>query len=292
MNILDTVGRTSLVRLSRIVPPDSAQIWLKAEWENPTGSMKDRMALAVISRAAQRGDLPKGGTIVEYTGGSTGTSLAFVGGALGYRVRIVTSDAFSKEKRDHMTALGAELILVPSDDGKTSKRLILAMIEKARELGNEPGAYLVDQLNNPDTIPGYEGLAAEILDQTEGALGAFVHSVGTSASSRGGRANSQGTLPRRARLCGRTRRIARARRRRSEPAQDRRCRRRIHASALEGRSIRRHRGRFDGGCEGHGTAAGARGVDLCGYLHRRECGRGAARGRAAWGLGDGRHDWL
>jgi len=143
------------------------------------------MALAVISRAAQRGDLPKGGTIVEYTGGSTGTSLAFVGGALGYRVRIVTSDAFSKEKRDHMTALGAELILVPSDDGKTSKRLILAMIEKARELGNEPGAYLVDQLNNSDTIPGYEGLAAEILEQTEGALGAFVHSVGTSASSRG-----------------------------------------------------------------------------------------------------------
>src|SRR6187397_1881974 len=114
MHILDAIGSTSMVRLQRVVPADCAAIHAKLEWENPTGSMKDRMALAVISRAAEDGRLPAGGTVVEYTGGSTGTSLALVCASRGYRCRIVTSDAFSAEKRDHMVALGAELTLVPS----------------------------------------------------------------------------------------------------------------------------------------------------------------------------------
>src|SRR5678815_917714 len=113
MHILDAIGKTSMVRLQRVVPADCAAIHAKLEWENPTGSMKDRMALAVISRAEGDGRLPPGGTVVEYTGGSTGASLALVCGAKGYRIHIVTSDAFSRDKLDQMAALGAELTLVP-----------------------------------------------------------------------------------------------------------------------------------------------------------------------------------
>ncbi len=129
MNILDAIGTTSLVRLREVVPPGCADIYAKLEWENPTGSVKDRMALAVITQAEEDGRLKPGGTVVEYTGGSTGTSLALVCAIRGYRLRIVTSDAFSREKRDHMAALGAELTLVPSKGGLTTKKLILDMIE-------------------------------------------------------------------------------------------------------------------------------------------------------------------
>src|SRR5204863_1833440 len=122
----------------------------KLEWENPTGSMKDRMARAVLERAEQDGRLEPGGTVVEYTGGSTGTSLALACAAKGYRIRIVTSDAFSRAKLDHMRALGAELTLVPSEGGLTTKKLILDMVEAARALSLEPGAFWVDQLRNPD----------------------------------------------------------------------------------------------------------------------------------------------
>src|SRR5437868_5543199 len=128
MDILRAIGNTSMVRLGKVVPPECADIFVKLEWENPTGSMKDRMANAVISRAEADGRLKPGDTIIEYTGGSTGTSLALVCAAKGYRIRIVTSDAFSKEKRDHMAALGAELTLVPSDDGLSTKKLFLDMI--------------------------------------------------------------------------------------------------------------------------------------------------------------------
>ena len=158
---------------------------MKLEWENPTGSMKDRMALAVISRAEEDGRLKPGDTVVEYTGGSTGTSLALVCAAKGYRIRIVTSDAFSQEKRDHMAALGAELTLVPSEGGLTTKKLILDMIEAARELSREPHTYWTDQLNNHDSIAGYHPLGEEIWSQTNGTVDAFVHCVGTAASSRG-----------------------------------------------------------------------------------------------------------
>jgi cysteine synthase A len=185
VDILEAIGNTSLVRLRKVVPPGCAEILVKLEWENPTGSMKDRMAWAVISRAEEDGRLKPGDTVVEYTGGSTGTSIALVCAARGYRLRIVSSDAFSREKLDHMAALGAELTLVPSEGGMTTKKLILDMIESARTLSREPRTYWTDQLNNHDSIAGYYQLGEEIWSQTGGKIDAFVHSVGTAASSRG-----------------------------------------------------------------------------------------------------------
>ena len=185
MNILDAIGNTTLVKLEKVVPDGCADIHVKLEWENPTGSMKDRMAVAVISRPEEDGRLRAGGTIVEYTGGSTGTSLALVCAAKGYRCRIVTSDAFSLEKRDHMIALGAELTLLPSEGGRTTKKLIVDMIEAARVMSTEPDTYWTNQLENFDSIAGYFLLGEEIWAQTRGNVSAFVHCVGTAASSRG-----------------------------------------------------------------------------------------------------------
>ena len=185
MDILDAIGNTSIVRLRRVVPPGCAEVWAKLEWENPTGSVKDRMALAVISRAESDGRLRPGDAVVEYTGGSTGASLAFVCAAKGYRIRIVSSDAFSREKLDQMAALGAELTLVASEDGRTTRKLILEMIEAARRLSREPRTYWTDQLNNRDSLAGYHPLGEEIWRQTAGGIDAFVHGVGTAATSRG-----------------------------------------------------------------------------------------------------------
>ena len=185
MDILDAVGNTSIVRLRKVVPGNGAALFAKLEWENPTGSMKDRMARAVISRAEADGRLRPGDTVVEYTGGSTGTSLALVCAARGYRIRIVTSEAFSQEKRDHMAALGAEFTLVPSEGGLTTRKLILDMIEVARGLSRQPHTWWTDQLNNRDAITGYHALGEEIWAQTRGEIDAFVHSVGTAASLRG-----------------------------------------------------------------------------------------------------------
>jgi cysteine synthase A len=185
MNVLDAIGNTSLVKLRKVVPRSGADIFVKLEWENPTGSMKDRMARAVIARAESDGRLKPGDTVVEYTGGSTGAALAFVCAAKGYRLKIVTSDAFSQEKRDHMAALGASLTLVPSEGGLATKQLFLDMIEAARTMSREPHTFWVDQLGNHDTIAGYHALGEEIWRQTKGELGAFVQSAGTAASSRG-----------------------------------------------------------------------------------------------------------
>jgi cysteine synthase A len=185
MDILRAIGNTSIVRLHKVVPPNCADIFVKLEWENPTGSMKDRMALTVISRAEKDGRLKPGDTVVEYTGGSTGASLALVCAAKGYRIKIVSSDAFSREKLDQMAALGAELTLVRSEGGRTTKKLILDMIEAARKLSQEPHTYWTDQLNNHDSIAGYYSLGEEIWSQTKGEIDAFVHCVGTGASSRG-----------------------------------------------------------------------------------------------------------
>jgi cysteine synthase A len=185
MEILETIGNTSMVQLRNVVPANSADIFVKLEWENPTGSFKDRMAHAVISRAEADGRLKPGDAVVEYTGGSTGTSLAFVCAATGHPIKIVSSDAFSKEKLDHMAALGAELTLVASEGGLTTKKLILDMIETARRLSEEPHTYWTDQLNNHDSIAGYYPLGEEIWKQTNGEIDAFVHCVGTAASSRG-----------------------------------------------------------------------------------------------------------
>ncbi len=185
MNVLDAVGNTPIVRLRRMVPEGSASVFVKLEGANPTGSMKDRMAREVVARAEADGRLRPGGTVVEYTGGSTGTSLALVCAAKGYRLRIVTSDAFSKEKRDHMAALGAEVTLVPSDGGLATRRLFDDMIEAVRVLSREPGTWWNDQLNNADSIGGYASLGEEIWEQTRGAVDVLVQSVGTGASLRG-----------------------------------------------------------------------------------------------------------
>lgn len=185
MGVLDTIGRTRLIPLQYMVPAGSATILLKLEFENPTGSMKDRMALAMVEAAEADGRLQPGGSVVEYTGGSTGVSLAFVCAAKRIPLQIVTSDAFSREKRDHMTALGARLTLIPSPTGGTTKALTLEMIETARGLASAPGSYWTDQLNNTDQFSAYHRMGEEIWDQTGGAVSAFVQSVGTAGSLTG-----------------------------------------------------------------------------------------------------------
>lgn len=177
--ILESVGSTPLVELKRVVPSDHARVFVKVESQNPTGSMKDRMALSVIDRAAESGHLLPSGVVVEYTGGSTGTSLAFVCAARGYAITVVTSDAFSREKRDHMRALGAKVLEIQSEGGQTTKKLIRGMIEKAEELSSSPNAFLADQFNNPDAAAGYAPLADEVWEELGGEVDAFVQSVGT-----------------------------------------------------------------------------------------------------------------
>jgi cysteine synthase A len=184
-NVLEAIGNTSLVQLRRVVPPGCATILAKLEWENPSGSMKDRVALAMIAAAERDGRLKPGGTVVEYTGGSTGTSLALVCAAKDYRIKIVTSDAFSQEKRDHMAALGAELTIIPSENGLSTPKLFQDMIAAARELAREPNSCWTDQINNTDSPAGYFPLGEEIWSQTGGKVDAFVQAAGTGASSRG-----------------------------------------------------------------------------------------------------------
>ncbi len=183
--VLSAIGNTRLIPLRHLVPQGSARVFLKLEYENPTGSMKDRMALAMIEAAEADGRLRAGGSVIEYTGGSTGVSLAFVCAVKRYPLHIVTSDAFSKEKRDHMEALGAQLTLVASPDGGTTKRLTLEMIETARKLAEAPGSFWTDQLNNTDQLSSYYKMGEEIWDQTGGEVSAFVQSVGTAGSLRG-----------------------------------------------------------------------------------------------------------
>lgn len=184
-NILDAIGDTPLVRLERIAPPGSATIVAKLEFANPTGSMKDRMARAAIEAAVADGRLPPGGTVVEYTAGTTGISLAFVCAALGYDLEIVFSDAFSDAKRVAMQALGARITDVPSDKGQITESLIKEMIATAGRLSQRPGYWWCDQLNNHDAISGYSSLGEEIWRQTDGHVDAFVHAVGTAHSIHG-----------------------------------------------------------------------------------------------------------
>ena len=185
MTILKTIGQTRLIRLQHMVPEGSARVLVKLEYENPTGSMKDRMALAMIEAAEADGRLAPDGSVVEYTGGSTGVSLAFVCAAKRIPLQIVTSGVFSKEKLDHMRALGAGLTLVHSASGGTTKALTLEMIETARELAAAPGFFLTDQLNNTDPLSSYERMGSEIWNQADAPVDAFVQSVGTCGSLRG-----------------------------------------------------------------------------------------------------------
>jgi cysteine synthase len=183
--VLAAIGNTPLVELRRVVPPGCARIFVKVEGQNPTGSMKDRMAEAMIARAEADGRLRLGDTIVEYTGGSTGASLALVCAAKGYRLRIVSSPAFSEEKLAQMAAFGAELTLVESEGGLITKQLITDMIAAAREIARAPHTYWTDQLNNRNSIAGYHPMGEEIWRQAGGDVDAFVQSIGTNASLSG-----------------------------------------------------------------------------------------------------------
>ena len=184
-SMTEVVGHTPLVRLNKVVPPKAADLFVKLEWFNPTGSYKDRMALAMIEEAEKRGDLTPGMTVVEYTGGSTGSSLAFVCAVKGYRFRVVSSDAFAIEKRRTMTALGAELTLVPSEDGKITPDLVPRMVEKAAEFAAEPGTYFTDQLNNADSIVGYRNIGEELVSQLDRPIDVFCAAVGTAGMAMG-----------------------------------------------------------------------------------------------------------
>ena len=183
--VLSRIGGTPLVKLEKIVPDGCATILLKLEAENPTGSMKDRMALAMIEAAEADGRLSPGQPVVEYTGGSTGVSLAMVCAVKGYPLHIVTSDAFSLEKRRHMAALGADLTIVTSDNGGMDAALTRSMIAEADKIQARTGAFWTDQLKNADQISAYHRMGEEIWDQTGGDVSAFVHSTGTAASVRG-----------------------------------------------------------------------------------------------------------
>lgn len=183
--ILNSIGNTPIIQLQRVVPDGSARVLAKLEWTNPTGSMKDRMAKAAIEGAEEKGWLKPGGTAVEYTAGTTGVSLAFVCAAKGYRLHIVSSDAFSEEKVRTMRAFGAEITLVPSDNKRINESLIKQMIATAEGVSAQPGHWWVDQLNNHDGINGYLPLGEEIWKQTSGEVDAFVHAVATAHSIHG-----------------------------------------------------------------------------------------------------------
>jgi cysteine synthase A len=184
-SILDAIGDTPLVELRRVVPPGAARVVAKLESANPTGSMKDRMARAMVESAAASGRLPPGGTVVEYTAGTTGISIAFVCAALGYETHFVFSDAFSDEKRQTMRAFGAEITDVPSDGGKITERLIKAMIAKAGEISRRPYHWWCDQLNNRDGEAGYSPLGEELWRQSGERVDVFVHAVSTAHSIHG-----------------------------------------------------------------------------------------------------------
>lgn len=183
--VLAGIGNTPIIDLAGLVPAGSARLLMKLEWANPTGSMKDRMARAAIERAEASGRLAPGGTVVEYTAGTTGISLAFVCAAKGYDLEIVFSDAFSEEKRRTMQAFGARITDVPSDHKKITEALIKEMIRTAGEISRKPRHWYCDQLNNPDAATGYHPLGEEIWSQTDGRITAFVHAVSTAHSIHG-----------------------------------------------------------------------------------------------------------
>ena len=184
-SILQAIGNTPVVRLNKVVPPDCADVLIKLEFYNPTGSYKDRMALAMIEEAEKRGDLRPGMTVVEYTGGSTGSSLALVCAVKGYRFRVVSSDAFAKEKLQTMNVLGAELDMVPSIDGKITPDLIPRMIQRAREIADSEPSYFTNQYQNADMLKGYEQIGHELLEQVDGPIDAFCAGVGTAGMLMG-----------------------------------------------------------------------------------------------------------
>src|SRR6266487_4538799 len=183
--VLDAIGNTPLVELRRLVPSGSARVVAKLESANPTGSMKDRVARAMVECAAADGRLLPGGTVVEYTAGTTGVSLALICAAQGYKAHFVFSDAFSDEKRFTMRAYGAQLTDVLSNNRSITEQLIKNMIATAAEISRRPAPWYCDQLNNRDGEAGYHPLGEEMWEQTGGRLDALVQAVGTAHSIHG-----------------------------------------------------------------------------------------------------------
>ena len=271
-NILHCIGNTTLLALRNIVPGNGARILLKLENENPTGSMKDRMARAMIEAAEADGRLAPGGSVVEYTGGSTGVSLSLVCAVKGYPLHIVTSDAFAREKLDHMKMLGAKLQIVPSDGGRMTAQLTRDMIEAARLVAAKTGSFWTDQMNNADQLAAYRKMAEEIWTQTDGQIDGFVQSVGTAASLRG-----TGEALRR--HDERTRIVA------VEPAE---------SPVLSGGQPGAHKidgvgAGFHGSGAGDGPAVGTGRRSLRGDIDGRQCHRRIAIGRATGTGGNCRH---
>jgi len=185
LSILDAIGKTPIVQLRKIVTKGSADVLVKLEYFNPTGSYKDRMALAMIEEAEKREELRPGMTVVEYTGGSTGSSLAFVCAFKGYRFKVVSSDAFAREKLQTMKAFGAELHIVPSKGGQVTPDLVPKMMEEARSLAESEGCYFTNQLHNSDSITGYRKIGRELLQQVGQHIDAFCGGVGTAGMLMG-----------------------------------------------------------------------------------------------------------
>jgi cysteine synthase A len=183
--VLQAVGNTPAVRLRKLVTRDMADVVVKLEYYNPTGSYKDRMALAMIEGAEERGALRPGMRVVEYTGGSTGTSLALVCAIKGYPFVPVSSDGFAKEKLQTMRLFGGDLRIIPSDKGKLTPELFRTMIDTAKKLGDEPNTYYTDQFNNTDAIRGYMGIGNELVEQVGSELAAFCGGVGTAGMLMG-----------------------------------------------------------------------------------------------------------
>lgn len=182
--VLGAIGSTPVVRLERLVEPGMAEVWVKLESANPTGSYKDRMALAMIEGAERAGRLAPGQTVVEYTGGSTGSSLALVCTVKGYPLRVVSSDAYATEKLRTMEVLGAQVEVLSSPEGITPE-LLPRMIARSQEILEETGGYATDQFRNHDMLDGYAAMGDELLEQLEGRIDAFCAYVGTAGCFTG-----------------------------------------------------------------------------------------------------------
>jgi cysteine synthase A len=176
---MKAIGNTPLIKLERISEPGCTEIFVKYEGGNPTGSMKDRMALSMIEGAERRGQLKPGGTVMDYTGGSTGSSLAMVCATKGYHAYFVSSDAFAEEKLQTMRAFGAELEIFPSETGKITAKLIDSMVARAKELSVQPNTFWTDQFNNVDNRNAYHNMAREIIDVLGNSIDEFIMGVGT-----------------------------------------------------------------------------------------------------------------
>ena len=177
-SVLHAIGHTPVLRLRKVVPPGAADVYVKLEYFNPTGSYKDRMALAMIEGAERRGTLRKGMRVVEYTGGSTGSSLAMVCAIKGYEFHPLSSDAFAQEKLDTMRAFGADLEIVPSDGGKVTPALFDRFKARIAELMKDPNSFWTDQFNNQDVLDGYANIGRELVEQV-GSIDAYVGAVGS-----------------------------------------------------------------------------------------------------------------